>query len=49
MDEMLWIEDIIENIEAPPFLTNFRVDRIGFVHLHKVVVRRNAFSTLPST
>jgi len=45
---MLWIEDIIEGTEAPPFLTNFWVDIVGFVHPHKVVARRIAFSALPS-
>ncbi len=29
-------------------MTNFRVDMVGFVDPHKVVVRRNAFSTFPS-
>jgi hypothetical protein len=46
---MLWIEDIIESMQAPPFFTTFRVDMAGFVHPHKVVARRNAFLALPST
>ncbi len=45
---MLWIEDIVKNTIAPPFLTNFRIDMIDFVDLHKVVVRRSEFSTFPS-
>jgi hypothetical protein len=49
MEKMLWIEDIIESTQAPPFLTNFRVDMFGFVYPHKVVGRRNACLALPST
>jgi hypothetical protein len=37
---MLWIED---TVVAPPFWTNFRVDMVGFMDPHKVVVRRSAF------
>jgi hypothetical protein len=44
MEEMLWIENINESTQAPPFLTNFRVDMASFVHPHKVLARRNAFS-----
>jgi hypothetical protein len=40
MKYMLWIEDIVESIVAPPFLTNFRVDMVGFVNFTKVVARR---------
>ncbi len=39
MKNMLWIEDIVESTLALSFLTNFRVDMVGFVNLHKVVVR----------
>jgi len=49
MEEILWIEDIIDSTQAPPFFTTFRVDMASFVHPHKVVARRNAFSALPST
>ncbi len=45
---MLWIENILESTLAPPFLTNSRVDMVGFVNLHKVVAKRNAFSAFPS-
>ncbi len=45
---MLWIEDIVESTHAPPFFTNSKVDMANFVDLHKVVAKRNAFSTLPS-
>jgi hypothetical protein len=37
MEEMLWIEDIVESPSAPPFWTNSRVDMVGFVYPHKVV------------
>ncbi len=45
---MLWIEDIVESTQAPPFLTNSKVEMASFVYPHKVVTRRNAFSTLLS-
>jgi len=45
MEDMLWIEDIVV---APPFLTNFRVDMVGFMNPHKVVVRRSAFLAFPN-
>ncbi len=41
---MLWIENIVETRPTPPFFTNFRVDMVGFVSVHKVIVRRNVFS-----
>jgi hypothetical protein len=46
--DMLWIEDVVENTIALPFLTNSRVDVLSYVDPHKVVVRRNTFSALPS-
>ncbi len=45
---MPWIEDIVENTLALSFLTNSRVDMVGFVDPCKVHVRRNTFSALPS-
>jgi hypothetical protein len=45
---MLWIEDIVVSTSTSPLFTNSRVNMIGFVDLHKVVARRNAFSTFPS-
>jgi hypothetical protein len=48
MKDMLWIEDIVESTSTSPFLTNSRVDMVGFVDLHKVVARRSAFSAFPS-
>jgi len=43
MEDTIWIEDIVKSTSALPFLTNSRVDMVGFVHLHKVVVRKIAF------
>jgi hypothetical protein len=48
MEDMLWIEDIVEGTPTPQFFTNFKVGMLGFVNLHKVVARRNAFSAFPS-
>jgi hypothetical protein len=45
MGNTSWIEDIVA---TPPFLTNFKVDMVGFKDLYKVVVRRSAFSTFSS-
>jgi hypothetical protein len=33
------MEDIVESTLAPPFLTNSRVDMVGFVNAHKLVAR----------
>jgi hypothetical protein len=46
MEQMLWIKDIVESTQAPPFLTNSRIDMASFVDPHKVVVRRSAFLAL---
>jgi hypothetical protein len=48
MEKMLWIENIVESTQAPSFSTNSRTNLAGFVDMHKVVVRRSAFSALPS-
>jgi hypothetical protein len=45
MKDVLWIEDIVESTQAPPFLTNLKIDIASFVNPHKVVVRRNVFLT----
>jgi hypothetical protein len=45
MKNMLWIEDNVESTSTLPFLTNYRVDMVGFVDLHKVVVKKITFST----
>jgi hypothetical protein len=44
--DMLWIENITKSILAPSFLTNSRVDMIGFVNPYKMVARMSAFSVL---
>ncbi len=46
--DMLWIEDIVESTSTLPFLTNSRVDMVGFMDLHKVFAKSSAFSTFPS-
>jgi hypothetical protein len=46
MEDVLWIKDIVESTPTPPFFTNSRIDIANFVNLYKVVVKRNAFSTL---
>jgi hypothetical protein len=48
MKDVLWIEDIVESTQAPPFLTNLKIDIASFVNPHKVVVRRNVFLTFPN-
>jgi hypothetical protein len=47
MKDLLWIEHIVESTPTPPFLINFIVDMVGFVHPQKEVVM-NAFSALLS-
>jgi hypothetical protein len=48
MEDMLWIEDIVESTSTPPLFINFRVDMAGFVKPHKMIAKRNAFSAFPS-
>jgi hypothetical protein len=48
MKDMLWIEDIVESTLALSFLTNFKVDMVGFVNLCKVVVRKITLEIFPS-
>jgi hypothetical protein len=48
MEDMLWIEDIVEVPPTLPFFTILRVDMVSFVDLHKVVVRRSAILALPN-
>jgi hypothetical protein len=38
MQEMLWIKNIVESTQAFPFLTNPRVDMVGFVDFLKVIL-----------
>jgi hypothetical protein len=42
----LWIGDIVDNTSTIPFFNTFNVDIARFVDSHKIVVQRNAFSTL---
>jgi hypothetical protein len=42
MEDMLWIEDIVQSTPTPLFLTNFKIDIVSFVDSHKVIVRSNA-------
>jgi hypothetical protein len=37
LEEMLWIKDIVQSTQAPPFLTNFKVDMASFIDPHKVI------------
>ncbi len=43
MENMLWIEEIVESKPAPQILTNSRIDIAGFVNPHEVIVSGNAF------
>ncbi len=47
MEDMLWMEDIVESKLAPPFLTNSRVDMVDFVNAHKMIAK-SAFLTFSS-
>jgi len=46
MENVLWIENIVETTPTPLFFTNFRVDIIGFMSAHKLIAKRNVFSAL---
>jgi hypothetical protein len=46
MENMLSIEDIVKSIPIPPFLTNSRIDMVGFVDPHKVVAKQSMHSFL---
>jgi hypothetical protein len=48
MKGMLWIEVESTRTPTPPFLSNFKVDIVGSVNRHKVVLKRSVFSALPS-
>jgi hypothetical protein len=48
MEDMLWIENIIERILTFSFFINSRIDMVNFVNLHKVIVKMNEFSTFPN-
>jgi hypothetical protein len=46
MEDILWIEDIVENAPNTPFLNTYTVGTIGLIDPHKVVVWRNTFLAL---
>jgi hypothetical protein len=37
MEEILWIEDIVESTRITSFFSTSSVDMVGFVNPHKVV------------
>jgi len=45
MEDMLWIEGIVVTLN---FFINFRVDMVGFMNPHKVIVRKNVFAIFSS-
>jgi hypothetical protein len=47
MEDMLWIEDVVESTPTTPYLTNSRIDMVNFVIPHKV--ERMHFQAFPST
>jgi hypothetical protein len=47
MEDMLWIENIVEGTPIPPFLTNSKIDMTSFVDPHKAVAK-SAFSAFLS-
>jgi hypothetical protein len=47
VENMLWIEDIIESTPAPSLSINSRIDIASFVHPHKVTAR-SIFSAFPN-
>jgi hypothetical protein len=46
MDDISWMEDIVESTPTIPFLSTSSVRMVGFVNPHKIVVRRSAFQVL---
>jgi hypothetical protein len=34
MEDMMWIEDIVESTLTPQFFIYYRVDMVGFMDLH---------------
>jgi hypothetical protein len=48
MENLLWIEGIVESTPALPFFINSKVDMASFVDPCKVVAKKNAFKALPS-
>jgi hypothetical protein len=48
MENMLWIEDIVDSKPTPPFFINLKIDMVDFMDSQKVIIKRSAFSTLTS-
>jgi hypothetical protein len=49
MEGTLWIEDIVESTTTTTLIfTSYKIDIVGFVNPHKVIIRRSASSTLPN-
>jgi len=48
MENILWIENIVESTSTPLFFTNSKIDMASLVNPHEVVVKKNAFSAFPS-
>jgi hypothetical protein len=49
MEGTLWIEDIVESTTTTTLIfTNYKIDMVGFVNPHKVIIKRSASSTLPN-
>jgi len=44
VENMLWIQDIVESTLVLSIFINFKIDMVGFVYPQKVVARRNTFS-----
>jgi hypothetical protein len=40
MEDMQWIEDVVQSTRTPLFLTNFKLDIASFVDPCKVVVKK---------
>ncbi len=49
MENILWIEDIVESTPIISFFSTSSVDMVGFLNWHKVVAWRNAFLTLANS
>jgi hypothetical protein len=49
MENMLWIEDIVESTTITTLIfTNYKIGIIPFVNPYKVIIRRSASSTFPN-
>jgi len=48
MEDMLWIEDVVESTPTPPYLTNSRINMVNFMNPHKAITRKNTFLAFPS-